>query len=134
MEDAASSQATLRLQELYSQLSATDDELQNLQRQRAALKEKISSAETQQAMRARAKMLAGMVEAIKSEIDPVHALLLANCRLLPWRHNLPRLHFGQTLEALPESLPSYWNPKDARSFFDSVAVALQNDMASLEEH
>ena len=85
-------------------------------------------------MRARAKMLAGMVEAIKSEIDPVHALLLANCRLLPWRHNLPRPHFGQTLEALPESLPSYWNPKDARSFCDSMVVALQNDMASLEEH
>ena len=84
-------------------------------------------------MAARAAIFAELVKSVASVDDPVLSLLHTNARLAPWRHMLPRNHFENTIEAMPEGYPSKWTRVKAAEHFKTVLEALDCDMAVLQK-
>jgi hypothetical protein len=117
--------------QLYDELSDVDYLINKLFMQRQEITGKLARLEAQTTMRARGEFFQRMVSEIMLVKDPVQSLLHANTRLLPWRHNLPRMYFPRTLEVMPEGYPSNWTTCQSYRFFASLSKAVEDDLASL---
>ncbi len=119
--------------QLYGRLGDVDAQIQELVAQKQEITCKIAKIEERLAMRARAELVGNIVKSISEIKDPTHSLFQANDRLLPWRHNLPRKYFENTLVTIPEGFPSNWTRAYAAQYFKLVHDALERDVAVLDD-
>jgi hypothetical protein len=120
------------IQQPYDELQVVNAQIDLLVQRRQEIFRQITVIEKISTMRKKADIVADIIKDISSVKSPIESLLQVNCRLTPWRHNLSRDYFENTLIAIPECLPSNWTRAQAADFFASLTKALEEDVAALE--
>ena len=118
--------------QLHGELGDIDDQMKQLLEKRAEICRKIHVAEKILTLRARAETVSGIVKSISTINNPTESLHHVNNRLMPWRHSLPRDYFENTLQAIPEGMPSNWTRARAKDFFAALTKAIDDDVSNLE--